>query len=344
MIINTRNLLGHTTGVQRYTQSIIEEFNDNNFSYTTIQPKTNTISGVKGHLWEQVILPFNMMKTSKKGVLWSPSNVGPISISNQIVTIHDTVPFDHPEWLNKSFVSCYKYLQPLLAKKVRHIITISEFSKQRIIEHLKVPESKISVIYNGVNIKKESKQSLFENKFLSLGNYILSVGSLEPRKNISRLLEAFELYQKETNSDIKLVIVGHEGVTRVFKSSYSNVSRNNKNIIYTGHVSDAELSYLYENAKGFCYPSMYEGFGLPPLEAMSYGIPVLTSNTTALKELCENRAILVDPHSVSSIAEGIYSLIHNNPSFININNNKSYADSLSWSRCALRTHEVLSSF
>lgn len=344
MIINTRNLLGHTTGVQRYTKSIIDEFDKNGFSYSTIQPNRATISGVKGHLWEQIVLPINMLSKHRSGVLWSPSNVGPVSIKNQVVTIHDTVPFDHPEWLNKSFVSCYKYLQPLLAKKIDHIITISEFSKHKIMEHLKVPEKKITVIYNGVDIKKEVTHSSINNKFSKLGNYILSVGSLEPRKNIPRLLEAFKIYQSETNSDIKLVIVGHEGVTRVFKNHKPDISYDSENIIYTGHVSDAELSFLYEHALGFCYPSMYEGFGLPPLEAMSYGIPVLTSNTTALKELCENKAILVDPHSVSSISEGIYSLIHSKPNFMNIDENKKYADSLSWSSCALKTHDILSSF
>lgn len=341
MIVNTRNLIGHTTGVQRYTSSILNELSKDNISYSEIQPEEKYSSGMKGHFWEQLILPLHIKKMmgQRKNILWSPSNTGPMGIEHQVVTIHDTVPFDHPEWLNSKFVSWYKFLQPILTRKVKHIITISEFSKNKIIEHLKVPEEKISVIYNGVDIIKSEWTEQTIEKYNHLDRYILSVGSLEPRKNINKLITAFCQYKNETSDNLKLVIVGKEGVGRVFRQS--SIDKDNRDIIYTGHISDSELNYLYAKALGFCYPSMYEGFGLPPLEAMAHGIPVLTSDNSALKELCENRAILVNPYSTESIAEGIYNLINNNSDSIKCASNMEYANSLTWSKCARSTINLL---
>ncbi|WP_151725586.1 glycosyltransferase family 4 protein, partial [Acinetobacter ursingii] len=254
-----------------------------------------------------------------------------------------TVPFDHPEWLNPKFVWWYKFLQPKLVKKVKHIITISEFSKNKIIEHFNIPEEKISVIYNGIDIENKSSNIEEKNNFIDLPPYILSVGSLEPRKNLSRLITAFLQYKKEIKSDIKLVIVGKKGVSRVFgEAGVSEV--NHDDIIFTGHVSDYELQYLYQHSLGFCYPSLYEGFGLPTLEAMQFSVPVLTSNSTAIKELCENRAILVEPISIESISEGIFNLLNGGISQETIDNNLKYVKELSWKKCANQTYQVLSKY
>lgn len=342
MIVNTRNLIGHTTGVQRYTKSIIDHLLNKDVNILELSPARSFSSGIKGHIWEQFVLPSQFKKIGNgKQILWSPSNTGPLSIQNQVVTIHDTVPFDHPEWLNSKFVSWYKFMQPILVKKAKHIITISEFSKQKIMEHMNVPENRISVIYNGVDLIKADWNRQVEIKYSHIGRYILSVGSLEPRKNIQRLISAFEQFKITSKCDLKLVIVGKEGVDRVFKKEGANKNVKQKDIIYTGHISDAELNYLYTHAQGFCYPSMYEGFGLPPLEAMCYGIPVLTSDNSALKELCQNRAVLVDPFSVESISEGIFTLVNQSNSFINQNDNKDYAKSLTWSKCAIKTFDVI---
>ncbi|OUY06685.1 glycosyltransferase family 4 protein [Acinetobacter populi] len=338
MYLNTRNLVGHTTGVQRYTKKIIDNWNDSLIQ--PISPQENFASGLKGHFWEQFILP-RQCKDQK--LLWCPSNTGPLSYMNQVVTIHDTVPFDHPEWLNPKFVWWYKFLQPKLAHKVKHIITISEFSKNKIIEHLNISEEQVSVIYNGVDLVERNFNDQEENKFLNLPPYILSVGSLEPRKNLLRLISAFIQYKKETKSEIQLVIVGKKGVSRVFSDVGFN-EIDTEDIIFTGHVSDSELRHLYKSALGFCYPSLYEGFGLPPLEAMQFSVPVLTSNSTAIKELCENRAILIDPTSIDSIAEGIFDLLNGGVSPDIINSNLEYVQSLSWDNCARQTLQVLSKY
>ena len=343
MIVNCRNLLGHTTGVQRYTQRIIDELTKTGNEIIQVKPGCN-ISGVKGHLWEQFVLPVEYNKIRKKGSLWSPSNTGPLFVKDQVITIHDTVPFDHPEWLNKKFVEWYRYIQPKLVKKVRHIITISEFSKEKIMEHLGVPENKISVIYNGVDLNEPSLVNVNHDKENhKFENYILSVGSLEPRKNLPNLIEGFNNFKKETKSDIKLVIVGKEGLGRVFNTSHKVKKDISDDIIFTGHVTDLELDCLYRNASAFCYPSLYEGFGLPPLEAMLYGIPILTSNNTAMKELCAGKAILIDPLSKIDIAKGINEIITQGISHEQKHKNIEFARSLTWAKCAKETNDILQS-
>ncbi|MCK4160461.1 glycosyltransferase family 4 protein, partial [Klebsiella pneumoniae] len=141
-------------------------------------------------------------------------------------------------------------------------------------------------------------------------NYVLTVGSVEPRKNIQRLISAFLEANKELDPSLKLVIVGKRGNDNIFNNSNQEQLKNvQDSVIFTGHIDDDELAQIYRNAKGFCYPSIYEGFGLPPLEALAYGIPVLTSNTTSMKELFTNKAILVDPFSIESIKGGIINLL-----------------------------------
>src|SRR3569832_2164374 len=157
VVCNTRCLNAHLTGVQRYTQNILSFFPE---KIECQQPSPNTSRGIRGHLWEQFSLPARV----KKRLLRSPSNSGPISYTNQVVTIHDVVSLDHPEWFNKTYVKWYNYMLPHLCKNARHIITISDFSKSRIMEKLKVPDSKITRIYNGCDdlIKTETSSKPFD--------------------------------------------------------------------------------------------------------------------------------------------------------------------------------------
>jgi glycosyltransferase involved in cell wall biosynthesis len=292
-------------------------------------------SGSRGQLWEQMYLP---LKLSKSDILWSPSNVGPIMTTNQVVTIHDVVPFDHPEWLNNNFVTWYKFIQPILVKKVKKIITISNFSKERIIDVFGVREDKVEVVYNGVSQLSNDSPLPLSKLDIPYERYILSVGSLEPRKNLISLIEAWGRI-KNIYPDVGLVIVGAKGVSRIFKdSNISNLI--NERVMFTGHLTDQELHSLYSYASCFCYPSFYEGFGLPPLEAMLYKIPVITSSTTAMKELCENRAILIEPKSIEDIAQGIRVALDNDHSLMT-DASYQFASQLTWDKCAENTLKVL---
>ncbi|HDU4045177.1 TPA: glycosyltransferase family 4 protein [Klebsiella aerogenes] len=337
MVVNTRNLLGHTTGVQRYTSSILDYWSES--EYERIEPSDSlNCSGMKGHLWEQLNIP---RKINKNNILWSPANTGPVAVKNQIITIHDTVPFDHPEWMSRKFTAWYKFMQPIIARKALHIITVSHFSKERIIENFNIAEEKVSVIYNGINLRSVDETPI--NDKWKFKNYVLTVGSVEPRKNTQRLISAFLEAKKELDPSLKLVIVGKRGNDNIFNNSNQEQLKNvQDSVIFTGHIDDDELAQIYRNAKGFCYPSIYEGFGLPPLEALAYGIPVLTSNTTSMKELFTNKAILVDPFSIESIKGGIINLLKlDNTVTLK---GKEFAQTLTWEKASRETFQLLRSF
>ena len=336
--INARNLGVHVTGVQRYTRKIYEEWMALNCESRLISP-SKPVHGLVGHLWEQFCLPYQVKSAD---TLWSPSNTGPLVVKNQVVTIHDTVPFDHPEWLNKNFVAWYQFIQPKLVKSASKIITISEFSKARIMHHLNVPEHKIEVVYNGVDVALHQQTIPLNDLQLPFSRYLLSVGSIEPRKNISRLVQAWLKIKDHVDDDLGLIIVGAQGISRVFEAvgSLDSLSAQRERVYFTGHVTDQVLHSLYKYASGFCYPSIYEGFGLPPLEAMCYGIPVLTSNTTAMKELCSSSAILIDPLSVDNIADGLLGLLSDN-NHSRIERGLALSAALTWKKCAEQTLSVI---
>ena len=288
------------TGVQRYTKNILRYFPE---QVECLQPSQKWSRGIIGHLWEQVTLAGNLHHK----LLWSPSNSGPLSYSNQVVTIHDVVSVDHPEWFNNTYVKWYDFLLPRLCKKARHIITVSDFTKIRLMELYDVAESKITRIYNGcddlINIPvKELKpmQVPFER-------YILALGSLEPRKNIPLLLASWKSVLSKIPPDVGLVIVGAKGDAKIFKDA--GIADVPGRVLFTGHLKDEHIAQLYRNALAFAYLSVYEGFGLPPLEAMSVGVPVITGDRTSLPEVVGNAGLKIDPYSQQECEQALVKLI-----------------------------------
>jgi glycosyltransferase involved in cell wall biosynthesis len=305
IIMNTRVLQSHTTGVQRYILELQARFGG---EVDVVAPK-QCLAGVQGHAWEQFALPARV----RGKVLFSPSNTGPLAISRQVVTLHDVVPLDHPEWLNPKFAAWYRFLTPRLVKRAAHIITISEFSKERILAHTGIDDSHITVIPNGVDsrFRPHTQDELVEqSKGLDLPSrhYVLCVGSLEPRKNLVRLLQAWSRIQADIPSDIWLVLTGKRGNSRVFANA-AGMDTLPPRVHLTGHVADHVLPALYAGAMVFAYPSVYEGFGLPPLEAMASGVPVLTGNQASLPEVVGDAGVMLDPYDVEAIAEGLNRLI-----------------------------------
>ena len=302
--VNTRILRSHTTGTQRYLMELLSRWED---SLDYIEPGVPR-HGIKGHAWEQFSLPAKLQGRT----LFSPSNTGPLAVSNQVVTIHDVVPLDHPEWLNPRFAKWYQFLTPRLARRVRHIITISEFTRQRIQYHMRVPREKISVIPNGVDVRfnlqaASSLESLHTALGLPYRSYVLYVGSLEPRKNLKGLIEAWRRLQDQLPDDLWLVICGAKGPSRIYADQDDQADLPPR-VHFTGHVPDHLMPVLYARAEFFVYPSVYEGFGLPPLEAMACGVPVITGNRTALPEVVGEAGYTIDPGDTDEIAEAILRL------------------------------------
>lgn len=292
------------TGMQRYALEVSQRLQRH---LDPVQP-ARTLRGMSGHLWEQLYLPVAV----RGRLLWSPNNTGPIAVSRHVCTIHDLIPLDRPDWFNPRFAAWYSWLMPKLAQRLQHIIAVSQFTKERVVDLLKVPEERVTVIPNGVDARfsprpPEEVDEACAAFGLRRRSYILCVGSLEPRKNLHRLIEAWSKIHHEIPSNIDLVVAGAQGNALVFRTVALHALP--PRVRFTGYVSEKQLPALYSGALLFVYPSLYEGFGLPPLEAMACGTPVVTSSGSSLEEVVGDAAILVNPAKVNAIAEGILTAV-----------------------------------
>ena len=222
--INTRALAHPTTGVERYLIELLARMGPDIYQCA---PRS-ALGGIKGHAWEQLVLP-----TKLRGrLLFSPCNTGPLAVANQVVTIHDVAALDHPEWLNAKFALWYRWLTPRLARRVQHIIAVSEFTRGQIVALTGVPAEKITVIPNGVDARfapmaPDAIAAALAPLSLPSRKYILAVGSIEPRKNLPRLLEAWGKIVPALPEDLWLVVAGGRNA-RVFRAT-SNEQRATNN-------------------------------------------------------------------------------------------------------------------
>lgn len=232
--------------------------------------------------------------------------------AKKIVTIYDVCFMDCPEYTTEANRQvCYKgtFNSMLYAD---HIITISNYSKERLLHFFPfVDENKISVVYlgNRNTLLQEKRDKRVYSKFnLKENEYYLSVGTVEPRKNYRTLLKAYSLYKDKSSECKKLCIAGGFGwMEEGFKDEIKKLGLQDY-VIVTGYVSDQELSNLYAGCYGFVYPSWYEGFGLPILEAMNFKKPVIASNVTSIPEVTQDKALLVAPGNVEEISEHMLAL------------------------------------
>jgi len=311
VIVNARFLTQKLTGVQRYAIEIsralkeiqpdIRFLSPKNIIHKNIaeELKVEIIGNHTGYIWEQWDLPRYLKKNAPGKILINPANVAPLSYHNKVVTIHDTAPIRHPEWYSWRFAMTYKWLLPRVAKSSRIIFSDSEFSKKEIVSLLGVPPDKIEVIYCAADKRFRNTAEKIDGD--SDGNYILCVASLDPRKNFTRLVAAINLLPEKR---LKLVIVGTE--SGIFADSDLEKSLGQNDLIeFTGRVDDHRLIKLYQNARLFVYPSLYEGFGLPPLEAMACGCPCVVSDSGSLPEICGDAAVYCDPADPQSIADKV---------------------------------------
>jgi glycosyltransferase involved in cell wall biosynthesis len=259
---------------------------------------------------EQILCP---IKIPKCDIFLSPHYnipILPVRAKKRLVIIHDVYHLAFSEQL--SFIQkVYSKIMIYFAVHLsNHIITNSQFSKSEIVKYVNINESKISVIYFGFNYKEYSNPAYnFEpvkKKYNLPENFFLFVGNIKPHKNLYNLLLAFQsILEKEVN--IKLVIVGeYKKLITSDKESFKLLDENyllQDNSIFTGYIDKEELVLLYKNASALVFPSLYEGFGIPPVEAMACGCPVISSNAASLTEICSNAAIYVNPNDVDDIAE-----------------------------------------
>jgi glycosyltransferase involved in cell wall biosynthesis len=333
--VNGRYLVQRLTGQQRYAHEIVSRLQSR---LGIIAPPAKS-RGMRGHVWEQLTLP----RRIGHNLLWSPSTTGPLSVKRQVVTIHDCAFFDQANCFSRAFAAWYQFLVPRLARAARRIIAVSEFSKQRIVELCRLPAEKVTVIYSGVGKQfrphAADEIAITRRKLALPERYILCVGSLEPRKNLARLLPAWQSIQPRLN-DLSLVLVGAQ--SHVFRDI--GLSKSPSGVHLAGYLDDELLPAVYAGAEFFVYPSIYEGFGLPVIEAMASGVPVLTSSVTALPEVAGDAAKFVDPLHIDSIAAGIEQLAHDEQLRSELRHKGlARAAQFDWERTAQETWQVLES-
>lgn len=242
-------------------------------------------AAVRDTVWYLAALPLQARRL-RLDVLHCPSYRAPVrSAVPLVVTVHDLAVLRHPEAFNRWTRTYSPLVVPRVVRAARRIIAVSDFTKRELVELLRVPEGKIRVVPNAVDDVFSPAGPAVE------GDYVLAVGTLEPRKNLRRLAEAAR------RADVELRVVGARG--------WGGVELDGDRVRWLGEVPDAELAALYRGALCLAYPSLYEGFGIPVLEAMACGAPVVTSAGGATEELAGDAAVLVDPLDPSSIAAGI---------------------------------------
>lgn len=318
--INGRFLVAKRTGVQRAAYNLVKTLfdidNENEYvlftgddqaeewrKYSNVTLVTSPLKiggNLRNHFWEQFVLP-RLAKKHKIDILHSPANMAPLFYSGaSVVHIHDLCFVVNPQWYSYTFHTAYNIAIPRLAKKATRVVTNSNNSRNDLLQFYNVDASKVRLIYWAVDQTFGQKEISAE--FIPESDYILYVGSLEPRKNIGNLIEAFERMRRR-NPDLKTKLVLIGGESPLFADVRVQIKTYHQDVVFKGFVSDEELRAYYRQAQAVAYPSLYEGFGLPPLEAMASGAPVVTSNTSSLPEVVGNAALMVSPYDCDQLAD-----------------------------------------
>lgn len=345
--INGRFLTQKMTGIQRFAWQMCLSLVQNGVDICVIMPgsktekrdypfKTIEYGTDMGPLWEQIFLPLFLFKHPDAELI-SFSGLGPIFAKRHISTIHDLSFFANKNWFSLPYRLYYRILTPILARKCKALITVSEFSKSEIVKYLGINPNKIVVIYNAVadTFFDKSEEGSIDARFQK--PFVLAVSSLDPRKNFSMLVQAFEESDIETH---KLYIIG------AYHAAFSqtNLTHKSGKIEFLGHVDDNILKQAYRHASLFIYPSLYEGFGIPPLEAMASGCPVLLSDIEVFHEIDGNNALYCDPNNKEDIIKNIkFALDAKNAHFISDLKDKGFAKSrcYNWEASGLKLKMAL---
>lgn len=283
--IDTSVLVQTRAGTARYLNGLLRELRRRD----DVEVSTRSFGGgdrVSTLARDSMWYPFVLGRESDAHVLHCPTYRGPVRPRIPlVVTVHDLAVLRHPETFNRWTRSYSPRLVPWVLRAARRVIAVSEFTRRELIELLDLPAAKIRVVPNAVEDEFTRDGPSAE------GEYVLAVGTLEPRKNLHRLVEAVR------RTDVELVVVGARG--------WGGVEIAGNGVRWLGEVTDTELARLYRGALCVAYPSLYEGFGIPVLEAMACGVPVVTTRGTAMEEVADGAAVLVDAQDPAAIAAGI---------------------------------------
>jgi glycosyltransferase involved in cell wall biosynthesis len=342
--INGKFFCQRITGTQRYAREILNQFDrllsaeDREIDIEILVPRavrpvpryTNlsvrTVGALSGTAWEQIELP----QYCRGHLLFTLSGGAPLLHSRNVVTIHDAAVIAAPAGYSLAYRLWHGNVCRRMARSAEHIFTDSNFSKSEIVKWYGGSPENISVIYLGSDHFSSNSDSTALTRFGISQKYVLAVSSHNPNKNFRRVVQAV---CENGRSSPPLVIAGARD-----SKIYRNSMKLNEEVRVLGYVSDAELKSLYENAACFVFASLYEGFGLPPLEAMANGCPVVVSRVASLPELFEDIAFFCDPYRPQDIAAAIERAIKSAPPADDL---KAFAKKFTWEKCARETLLVL---
>jgi glycosyltransferase involved in cell wall biosynthesis len=308
---------------------------------TVLEPSPNY------SLREQIHVPW-VLRRERPDVYHAPHYVLPAGVRcRSVVTIHDCIHLMFPQYLPNR--AAYAYARATMwaaARRSDRILTVSEASKRDILHFFNVPPEKIVVVYNAIDdhfrvtppaeaVARVRERYQLDHKF------VLYVGNIKPHKNLVRLIEAFADLRKADFDDLKLLIIGDEISRLPALRRAVHKHKLHKHVRFLGYLADDTLAVLYRLASAFVFPSLYEGFGLPPLEAMASGTPVVTSNVSSLPEVAGDAAVLVDPYDVDSIVEGLRRVLSDPALAAELGRRgQERAREFSWSRSVEKTRQV----
>jgi glycosyltransferase involved in cell wall biosynthesis len=346
----TRNLLRYLARIDRASEYVLLCHEPDLGIGIQLGPNFRTVleSSPNYSIREQFHVPW-VLRRERPDVFHAPHYVlPPAARCRAVVTIHDCIHLMFPQYLPNR--AAYAYARASMWSAVRRshrILTVSEASKRDIVHFFNVAPEKIVVVYNAIDERfgvepREEDVARVRERYQLDQEFVLYVGNIKPHKNLVRLIDAFDLLRQRAGCDqLKLLIIGDEISKLPALRRAVHRHKLHKHVRFLGFQPDDTLAILYRLAAVFVFPSLYEGFGLPPLEAMACGTPVVTSNVSSLPEVTGDAAVLVDPYDVESIAGGMHRVL-STPALRQELRAKGLARAreFSWERSVARTHEL----
>lgn len=313
------------TGIGTYSYQLINSLNkiDSYNDYLLFMPNNscydinfnsnfeikNITQDIQGNFWDEVNIP-NILKSEDIDIYHVPQNG--IGLPNDktcpfVITLHDIIPYKMPETVGERYLEIFLREMPKIIPLCDGIITVSDYSKQDIIKAFNFPKEKIFVTHLAhediyIPLKKDYCKDFIAKHYSINDDFILYIGGFSPRKNIVGLIQAFS---KINQKNLKLVIAGNKGKSyELYKSTAENYNVSS-NVLFPGFIPLEHMPIFYNASKLFVYPSLYEGFGLPPIEAMACGTPIIASNLTSVPEVVKDAGILINPYDIDELAEAM---------------------------------------